>query len=774
VARMSERRLGVARRVMVAVVVMAACGLTPNIAAAAMSWSAPVEIDHTGGISRQAVSCPSSSECVAVGGAGQAVMFNPTSPEAQVRSVQDSIALDAVSCPATTQCTAIDSGGSEVTFDPAMPGAGPEIPPDSFTARPGGFALGAFAAKRSLSCPSVSQCTAMSGGQEVTFDPQSITHTTAATIDPGSDLSELTCPTLSQCTALDDGRQAMTFDPQSPATVTTVVIDSNTSLGLQDLACPSTTQCTAFDSGAEVTFDPTSAAGSTSAIVDDESGVNPFTGRIDSLTCASVVLCTLVDQVGRAVTFDPRSPVPESVTVDPENSLEDIACPVANQCTAVDGSGGEVTFDPSSPGTPQVFADATSNALTGVACATADTCTAVDDVGQEITFNPMSPDAQSSARIDINTSIAAGGYPGFITGVACPSASECVELGGGLGVEMFDPGSGPPGLQVSRANLYASNAVSCPSTAQCTVISGSGETTLTLPPNPLTVPPPPIGIDGSNTIESLACPSVEQCVAVDDAGQELTFDPLAPGNPTPVNLEPAGYALLSVACASSSQCSAVDAGGQEITFDPTAPADRALHVIDSAGLTSVACPSLDLCIAVDASGRVAEGDPQGVADWTLTPIADDPLTSVSCATTLICVAVDATGNAYVAAPAAATAPAQSVATTPPSTNGAATTILPAATKVPAKPELLALAVSEHIGKHAARFVFHTVGAHATLACALVRIPRRGRRRPKPTYTPCGTARRFPNLRAGHYILYARATDAQGLGAAPVTYRFTIK
>jgi len=130
--RVSERGWEVTRRVVAAVVVIAAFAVTPSVAAAAMSWTGPVEIDHTGGISAQAVSCPSSSECVAVGRAGQEVMFNPTSAEAQVRSVLESNGLVAVSCPATTQCTAIDGGGSEVTFDPALP----DQPPGSSRTAP--------------------------------------------------------------------------------------------------------------------------------------------------------------------------------------------------------------------------------------------------------------------------------------------------------------------------------------------------------------------------------------------------------------------------------------------------------------------------------------------------------------------------------------------------------------------------------------------------------------------------------------------------------------
>src|SRR5450755_3503059 len=47
----------------------------------------------------------------------------------------------------------------------------------------------------------------------------------------------------------------------------------------------------------------------------------------------------------------------------------------------------------------------------------------------------------------------------------------------------------------------------------------------------------------------IACPSVSQCTAVDDIGTEVTFDPAAPGVPTPWAVLPAGD-LVAVACPS--------------------------------------------------------------------------------------------------------------------------------------------------------------------------------------------------------------------------------
>ena len=71
---------------------------------------------------------------------------------------------------------------------------------------------------------------------------------------------------------------------------------------------------------------------------------------------------------------------------------------------------------------------------------------------------------------------------------------------------------------------------------------------------------------------SVACPSTTQCTAVDNQGQQVTFDPSSPGDPTPTSIDP-GNSPESLACPSTTQCTAVDNEGQLVRFDPTAPDD---------------------------------------------------------------------------------------------------------------------------------------------------------------------------------------------------------
>ena len=82
----------------------------------------------------------------------------------------------------------------------------------------------------------------------------------------------------------------------------------------------------------------------------------------------------------------------------------------------------------------------------------------------------------------------------------------------------------------------------------------------------------------------MACTGESVCAAVDNAGQEVTFDPSSPTEPTAptrteidyrngVNIE-----LTGVACATPSLCAATDADGDLLTFAPAAASSAVNHV----------------------------------------------------------------------------------------------------------------------------------------------------------------------------------------------------
>jgi hypothetical protein len=74
---------------------------------------------------------------------------------------------------------------------------------------------------------------------------------------------------------------------------------------------------------------------------------------------------------------------------------------------------------------------------------------------------------------------------------------------------------------------------------------------------------------GGQPLTAVSCPSgvAAQCTAVDFSGREVTFDPGAPGAPTPSPVD-AGFIDEAIACPAQTQCTEVDAGGRKVTFDP--------------------------------------------------------------------------------------------------------------------------------------------------------------------------------------------------------------
>ncbi len=316
--------------------------------------------------------------------------------------------LTSVACPSISQCTAVGRG-LELTFDPATPG------------EPVATIIAGDTELSGLACPATSQCTAVdSAGEEITFDPLAPGVAAPVAIDRGGSLTAVACPSVGQCTAVDDMGREITFDPVTPGSssgrVPLLVDQAKTPGSLEQdrltaIACPATGQCTAVDSaGLEVTFNPAMPGGAATVLIDPAPAGTPF-ASLAGVACPSAGQCAAVDTAGREIAFDPTAPgSPAPAIVYPSglasanpltassNTLSAIACPSAGQCTAV-GYQREFTFEPATPGSPKPITIAAESA-TGVACPATDRCTAVDSTGQEITFDPVAPLLPNPIRID--------------------------------------------------------------------------------------------------------------------------------------------------------------------------------------------------------------------------------------------------------------------------------------------------------------------------------------------------------------------------------------
>jgi hypothetical protein len=489
------------------------------------------------------------------------------------------VTLGSISCPSSVQCTAVDGIGREVTFNPGSPGITSTVP---LTPAPPGSTNSDWAT--SVACPSTTQCAAYFGfGQVVTFNPISSSVTASFALPPYSggsipigsgvsNLGQIACPSVSQC-VLVTGSDAFSFDPASPGVPPAVPLAIAHAFSI---ACPSASQCTAVGDTSEVTFDPASPGNQRAASV-DSFALEGFTPYLVVVSCPSTTQCTAVDAFNNEITFNPLTPSASAgVPIETYNPYvtdhtRGLSCVATTACTAVEGSGRVISFDPTAP-TPSPATIDPSGGPTAVSCVSAFLCVAVDQLGSEVTFNPAAPGSVIPYLID---SELAG--PALFGPLSCPSVSQCTTMEYASGV----PWIGMEGSFDPQAPAYAFPAVVYRDTTR----------------------------KSSYGVRSLACPSVSQCTAVGGfggAGQEMTFNPSAPGIPRPAPIYTAtGYshgAKGGVSCPSVSECIALaPSGGQEVTFDPASPIQQTHAQMDSAQsrFYGVSCPSVMQCTAFD-------------------------------------------------------------------------------------------------------------------------------------------------------------------------------
>jgi hypothetical protein len=429
-------------------------------------------------------------QCTVIDGSGQEITFDPALPAMATHATVVEANLEAIACPSSLQCTAVGPQ-EEVTFDPALPASATDS------------TVGAGSA---VACPSGGQCTSIDGNSETTFVPTDPGGSSPVMVDSGQGMQAVACPSAATCVGVDLAGQTVSFDPSSPPTPTIAQVDDTflfdslacasadqcvavsedgfdwtiggtpsgpssyiiDRLGFTAVACPSSTECTGVDgSGGELTFAPNP---------DDSEAVS--TPQIDSegeptaVACAVVGQCTAVDDVGNEVTFDPAGPGATqsvssvtSASVD-TTALSSVSCPLPSQCTAVDSDGNEVTFfPPAQSGASTADIDG-GTTLTSVACPASDQCTAVDVEGTAVTFNPDSPAGASSAGIDSNE----------LTGIACPTTTFCVAIDAAGYAAQFDP-QAPLGPGYSVDWLDGAQwllSVSCYSAEDCKVLDNKG------------------------------------------------------------------------------------------------------------------------------------------------------------------------------------------------------------------------------------------------------------------------------------------------------------
>ncbi len=379
-----------------------------NVRAGASGWHISrvdnsVSLNLTAGI--VALSCPTTTLCAAFDnhgdvltshdpGAGasgwHAAALEPTSP-----SFFLSAPISALSCPTSSLCVAGDAAGNIVTSTDPTAGAS-AWRTFRVDLKPG------LAGITSVSCSSATFCAAVDGAGNVMTSKRPTGGASAwklGNIDGSSRLFRVSCASPGLCAAVDASGVVVSNQPAGPAsTWQRATIDRSTLSQLDAISCPSVSECVATDQLGSVfaSANPTGGGATWSSVSTEY--IPPFSSGIPgvqglyAISCPSASFCAAVDSLGNAVwSADPTggSSAWTVAEINGSNGPDGIDCP-ATWCVAVDDAGNILSSaTPTVPSSWSVTAvdrgvpasSRTPTILGRMSCVSSSFCAAVDGDG---------------------------------------------------------------------------------------------------------------------------------------------------------------------------------------------------------------------------------------------------------------------------------------------------------------------------------------------------------------------------------------------------------
>ena len=574
--------------------------------------------------------------------------------------------LAAISCPSTSACVAVGYGGSTpaggvvlTTTDGGTTWTQQTIP----------SGVGAF---YGVACPSTSDCVAV--GRTPSYNGVVLTTTdggttwTQQTIPSGIGVGGVSCPSTTNCVVVGD---TTTYNGVVLTTADGGTTWVNQSLpsgvgSLNSVSCASTSDCIASGNTASSTgFIITSADGGVNWSAQTvPSGV----GSLGAVSCPSTSVCVMTGSsssgsggVILGTTDGGTTWASEGlpIVVYPSG----VSCATTSDCVAVGANSGGTgailtTTDGGTTWVSQSVPGATG-LLTGVSCPSTADCTTVGG-GLILTTT-------DGGTTWVNRSLPSGVYQ--LNGVSCPSTTECVSVGnrdstssGGVILTTADGGA-KWGSQAVPAAADELDGVACPSATFCVAVGGAYDTTTFRDVGVIltttdggstwtneTVP------SGVGMLSGVFCASTSDCMTSGRGSSGGAILTTTDGGTTWANqtIPSAVSNLDGVSCSSTNDCIAV--GG---VLDTTTYQDLGVILTTTDGgmtwtsqavpngvamILAVSCLSSSPCIAVGSSSTgtgVALGSGDGGTTWTsLTfPSATGMLSSVSCPSQTDCAAV---------------------------------------------------------------------------------------------------------------------------------------
>lgn len=659
------------------VVVCLGVGAIGVSSASGLRWSAPHLLGprSTSVHELVAVSCPAASLCVAVDVAGEIVTSNEPTARGTHWRVSAPLpglpvgpgpgGLNAISCPSTTLCVAVGGSYVAVSTDPTGGSSAWRVTQLSAEA-----AFQDGGSLETISCPSTALCVA---GDR---DGNVVTSTAPAAAAPVWNIAnvervgygetlEVSCASVSLCEAVDG--EGLVLSSTNPTGGSSAWSSLNLGYPLSGISCPSVSLCVAVGSASNTyvepviasTTNPTGGAGAWSR-VRLPSNVAPV-----NISCASTSLCVAEDYddgyllastnpTGAASTWT-RTRVPAA---GPNGILNGgVSCGSASSCVSIVHGNAYASVHPAAEnrwGLATVDSYTVASPLVGISCAAGPLCAAIDRAGDVLTSTDPRAGAWRRSHVDSK-----------LTAISCPSRSLCVAVDAhGNVLTSTRPSVGARSWRSVRIDPGPGlSAVSCPSTGFC--IAGDYEGDLLTSTNPTggrhawrLVQLPSNG-DSAGILSGFACPTRSLCVGVDQSTGEGFIDdvftstrPAGGSNHWQLTTEFNDNSFSGVACPSRSLCVAATEGGEVITAtDLTRASSWVATVVNSnASLNAIACPSGSLCLTGDDLGSIeTSSDPTGgAAAWPAQSVdPGDSIDALACASTQLCLAGTAEGKVLV-------------------------------------------------------------------------------------------------------------------------------
>jgi photosystem II stability/assembly factor-like uncharacterized protein len=544
----------------------------------------------TGGNLMYAVTCVDIDHCLAVGSGGTAFSTSNASTTATwggPLTITPGLILYGVSCPGTTFCVVVGQGGAIYSGDPAV-GLSPQT---------SGTTNDLFG----ISCPSSTMCVAVGAAGQIRTNDGSSTWTSQA-YGATASFFGVSCPTTSVCTVAGQGGivWSTTLAPGFWSGGGT-----GTSASLSGVSCHSTKWCYIAGTDGSVYVRP-----ATMLTKSPVHGFTGATGALFSISCPSDTTCYGAGENGIIVSTTNGATGWTQQTGLPAKDFYAASCPSTTVCYVV-GYGGQIYDTTNGGSTWTGQTSGTQQALHSIACIDTTTCYVVGDQGTIL--KTVTSGSTWSGQTSPTSLV--------LVSVSCPAANTCYAV---LGT-----GQLPQFIQTQDGTNW--------------------------------VGPRPIGsgtVHASGLVNAVSCPNLSSCYATinDQAGHPQIWRTSDGGNNWSLNFDltqdpdggfQPGLIFSAIKCPSSLNCYAVGNLGLTVATSDGGANWRTDTPVTTAVLNALTCPSASTCVAAATDATVIRTDNAG-GQWTVQDTGFPgqwAYADVACADASTCLAIGAGGVA---------------------------------------------------------------------------------------------------------------------------------